>query len=200
MFFKSAILAAALFTVPMVASAVTVTTNRDMPTDVGTQLAPTSSSADFRLNFVGQDLSNPKPNSRSPFEEFAGLVDTAFYNSIEGKGFAEYAFGSEQDTFSLIWGSPDSYNTLSFFLGGSLVFSIAGDDAVITGTPGYEDARKFVTVMFDDIAFDTVLFESTLDAFEFAGVVAPVPVPPAAFLLVSALAGIGLLGRRRTEA
>jgi hypothetical protein len=181
------------------AGAVIVSTDRTQPAYTGLLAAPTSNSAAFRMNFRGSDLSAPAPNARTPWEEFAGLAETAYYNSVEAGGFAEYAFGADRTDFSLMWGSPDAYNTLSFLDDGMEVFSIAGNDAAITGTPGFVVARQFVNVHISDLVFDTVRFESTSDAFEFANV-APVPLPASAWMFIAAIAGLGWLSRTHREA
>lgn len=194
----TALFAAAVALSAIAADAATVTTDRVQPTFTGLLGAPTSASANFRLNFQGSDLVAPVPNSRTPWEEFSGLADTAYYNSVEGGGFAEYVFDAPQTSFSLMWGSPDSYNKLQFFLADASVFSISGNNASITGTPGFVANRKFVNVTISDLSFDKVRFTSgNTDAFEYANV-APVPLPAAAWMLLSAFGGMGLLARRRT--
>jgi hypothetical protein len=191
---------AAGFALPAFALPV-VTTDKIQPGYTGKLAAPTTSSANFRLNFQGSDLTAPVPNSRTPWEDFSGLADTAYYNSVEAGGFAEYVFGAARTTFSLMWGSPDDYNTLRFFdAGGAEIFTIKGDDADITSTPGFIAARSFVNVSIKDLdPFVKVRFESGSDAFEFANV-APVPLPAAAWMLLGGLAGLGYLGRKRREA
>jgi hypothetical protein len=174
-----------------------VITDRVQPTYTGLLAAPTTFSANFRLNFQGSDLSNPVPNSRTPWEEFSGLANTAYYNSVSGGGFAEYKFGSDRTAFNIMWGSPDSYNSLKFFDDNNLVFTILGNDAKITGTPGFAAGLKFVNVHISNLTFDKVRFESSTDAFEYANV-APVPLPAAALFIGTGL--VGLVGLRRKRA
>ncbi len=192
----AAFFAAAMALGAVAADAATVTTDRVTPSYTGQLAAPTTASAKFRLNYKGSDLAAPSPNSRTPWEEFAGLADTAYYNSVEAGGFAEYVFSAPQTSFSLMWGSPDSYNRLEFFNDQTSVFSIAGNNAAIVATSGFTAARGFVNVVVSDLSFNRVKFTSGSDAFEYANV-APVPLPAAAWMLLTALGGVGALSRRR---
>lgn len=185
------LLAAGMALAAASAQALTFTTNNILPTPSANQLAPTTNSADFRLDFVGSDLSAPAPNSRTPWEGTA-FENTATYNSVEAGGFAEYVFGSARSFFSLMWGSPDDYNTLEFLLGGISQGTLTGDQVDDPPPAG----TGFVNVFVTDVSFDTVRFTSTQDAFEYAEVSA-VPLPAAGWLLVSAMAGFGYMSRRR---
>lgn len=180
------------------ASAVTISTDKIQPSYTGLLAAPTASSGDFRLNYVGSDLDGTSPNSRTPWEDFVTLADSAYYNSVEAGGFADYVFDTAQTSFSLMWGSPDSYNKLSFLdANDEVVFSMAGDDAAIQGTVGYVESLSFVNVTVSDLSFFTARFESIgQDAFEFANV-SPVPLPAAGWMLIAGLGGLGAIGRRR---
>lgn len=193
-----ALLAASVIAVTALpAFAATITTNTTAPTYTGLLAAPTSNSANFRLNFQGSDLVAPNPNSRTPWEGLS-VENTAYYNSVESGGFAEYVFATAQTAFSLMWGSPDSYNTLRFLDDTNQeVFSMTGANSAITNTPGYEDGRYFVNVLLSELdPFTTVRFESGSDAFEYSNV-APVPLPAALPLMIAGLGAIGGLRMRR---
>lgn len=204
---KSLLIAAAasLCAVPVVAA--TITTDHIQPTYTGLLAAPTSNSANFRLNYQGSDLSAPAPNSRTPWEEFAAIADTAYYNSVEAGGFAEYVFTTLQTTFSLMWGSPDSYNTLRFFdAADNEVFAMSGGNSAITSATGYTPGRSFVNVSITDLdPFAKVRFGSGSDAFEYANVAplnppssaAPVPLPAAVWTMGAALGALTLTSRKR---
>jgi hypothetical protein len=169
----------------------------DAPIIVGANLPdPTSTTGDVRIDFVGNDLVAPAPNSRSPYDG-TGFVSTAVYHSVSAGATATYSFGTTQSAFAFMWGSPDSYNTLNFFLGAANVGSFTGDAIIPPGTRGL----KFVDVVFNGL-FDKVVFGSIgQDAFEFTNLSStPVPLPAAGWLLLTGLTGLGVLGRRRKPA
>lgn len=179
------------------ASAVPViSTNTTLPAAAPLQAAPTTASANFRLNFLGDEFAAPSPNSRDVWEQ-TSLAGVGYYNSVEGGGFAEYDFGSDRTRFSMAWGSPDSYNTLRFFDDNAQVFEIFGNDLAITSTPGFVANRRFINIVVTGLTFDKVRLTSGSDAFEHAQVAAPIPLPAAGWMLLAGLGGLGALARRR---
>lgn len=115
--------------------------------------------------------------------------------------------------FTLLWGSIDSYNTISLLDGmGSVFFSYTGTQLIngaMIGTgsaPNFEEVAlvTFVTDMMDSLIYG-VKFESSQAALEFglnrsAGqVVAPIPLPAGLLLLLSGLLGLGFLGRLKSK-
>lgn len=175
------------------AQALSISKDFTLPVPAAGVLAPTSTMGDVRLNFVGNDLSAPAPNSRSPWDTTI-YEATGAYNSVSGGAMARYDFGGPQSTFKLMWGSPDDYNTLEFFLGSSLVGTVLGTDVDDPPPAG----GGFVNVTISDLSFDAVKFSSTTDAFEYAMVEA-VPVPAALPLMASALGLFGFAGWRRKQ-
>jgi fibronectin-binding autotransporter adhesin len=57
-----------------------------------------------------------------------GQADTANYLSIGANGAETIFFASEQNDFGLYWGSVDSFNTINFYNGTTLVASYSGAD------------------------------------------------------------------------
>lgn len=179
----AAALTAVAFTLPAHAAVVISSTNTVLQAPAGPQAAPTSSTGNFRLNYVGNDLiDGVSPNSRSPYDATA-FVGSAQYNSVSAGATATYMYTEAPTFLSLMWGSPDSYNYLDFFLGAASVGSFDGSDLIPPGTSGL----GFVNVTFSG-AFDKVVFRSVgADAFEYTNM--QVPEPGALALL-----GVGLLG------
>ncbi|MEI9926186.1 MAG: FecR domain-containing protein [Bradyrhizobium sp.] len=57
-----------------------------------------------------------------------GRADTTNYLSIGAHGSETISFASEQNEFGLYWGSVDSFNTINFYNGTTLVASYSGAD------------------------------------------------------------------------
>jgi hypothetical protein len=128
---------------------------------------------------------------RSPWEGTA-LAATGVYSSVSGNATATYQFSGAMKSVSFLWGSPDTYNDLDFVLGGSVVGTVNG--AAIQ--PPVAVGAKYVTLSGVG-AFDSVIFKSSQNAFEFANLTTTaVPLPAAVFLLGGAVAGLGALRRR----
>ena len=107
------------------------------------------------------------------------------------------------DYFGLYWGSVDTYNHLSFYLGEVLVDTFGGDDLsplLANGNQTAWTSNRFINFSFTDgDRFDRVVVNSTGIAFEsdnhaFAQTVS-VPEPGTLALLAMGLLGIGF--RRR---
>ena len=126
------------------------------------------------------------------------------------------AFQGDQTYLGLLWGSVDSYNTLELLKDGVVVDTITGSDIFaaaasqnITLTAQSQGADGTVYVNLSNApTFDAFRVTSSNYAFEFDNVAfkngsnAPneVPLPPALLLIGSAIAGAGLMGRRRKGA
>lgn len=137
---------------------------------------------------------------RSPFEGYprrnkidyfvVGLDKNApSVNSLE--------FSVPANEFSFFWGSPDTYNTLSFLNNGNLVVSYTGSD--VTKNLG----SGAVWFALSDILFDEVKFATTQQAFEFSNIEVnipnPIPLPAAGWMLLSALVGTYILNHKRVK-
>ena len=187
------------------AQAVTFSYTEDLvtvPTSVS-NVMPTSSTGT-----VVETLSIPGV-TRSPFENFNATPGPGYgsaYISIN-IGSALYSFNTPENTLSIFWGSPDSFNTLSFYASkdgtGTPLFSLTGSSLLIQGYG--HDLVNFQTL---DGFFNSVVLSSTGYSFEFANLtaydpptvnVAVTPLPAALPLFATGLGALGLIGWRRNK-
>ena len=108
-------------------------------------------------------------------------------------------FSGVQDAFKILWGSIDSYNSITFSLGTTDVLTYTGNQLAaalgISPATGFARYEKVALVSFEDLSFDKVTFTSSSAAFEFA--LAPVPLPAGGLLLIGAIGGLAALRRRK---
>lgn len=123
---------------------------------------------------------------------------TSYYTSVGRGASATYVFAGLQNSLSVLWGSPDTYNFLDIILSGP-----GGSTQTINGTSAMGPVgilAQFLTIT--GVSFDTLTFRSNNNAFEYVNLQTtptPVPVPAAGFLLVGGL-GIMVAMRRRRKA
>ena len=203
---KILIAAAAMASLAAAAEAATVTVTKGLDaaqTAAATDavLAPTTITGDSFLDATGS-VSGVR---RSPYDTIPALAATGKYHSVQGGGSMTYAFDGLQDGFTLLWGSPDTYNALAFFEGatqidlGAFGMSLTGDEVAALGQIS-PLGQNFGVVSVSGILFDRVVLSSGSNAFEFGLVSAspaPVPLPAAAWMLIAGLGALAAAGRRR---
>lgn len=116
---------------------------------------------------------------------------------------ALFTLGSAADYFGIFWGSIDSYNFISFYLGNDLIASYSGSDIVGQFANGNQlslNSNRYINFDFGSESYDSVKLTSNGFAFEsdnhaFKKLVS-VTEPTTALLLLLGLIGLTLARRQ----
>lgn len=141
---------------------------------------------------------------------FPHTVDNTNYLSVFGAGqeggshtpgLATITLSAAAHYIGFLWGSVDDYNTISFLdkLGNTLA-SFTGNDFTFPGKIDHTSA-EYANFTTSAEIWKIVLGSSHQNSFELDNItVAAVPLPAALPLFGAALAGMGVLGRKRRNA
>jgi hypothetical protein len=137
-----------------------------------------------------------------------GLYATPFgdatnYLAVLGGGSEQIAFSALKSSFGLYWGSVDTYNSLAFYNGGTLVATITGanvDPPMIANGGQTEYSSNGYVLISALPQFDRVVVASSSNSFEFDNVVAGVPEPSTWAMLLLGFTGLGYAAIRRGKA
>ena len=133
----------------------------------------------------------------------APLGDTTQYLTVFGGNTASLAIPPATRALSFYWGSIDSYNTVSFFSGTTLVGSFTGSmipAAPADGNQVNPGNNRRVSFDLQGAAVDRVVFASSGNSFELDTVAAAVPEPASWVMLVAGFGLVGATSRRRQTA
>lgn len=96
-------------------------------------------------------------------------IETRNYFSTQPRGDITFNYAQRQQYFGIMWGSVDTYNSLTFYNGHRVVHEVSGRD--VTRAPNGNQAATgtyFVNFNFSaDSAFTRVVANSSTPAFEF---------------------------------
>ena len=181
--------------VPAQAALLSTTTTETLP-PFSSIIAPTPSASLGWASSTASVISGGTTTALSPFAGVSGYTSAPFSYVLGGAAnFATYtktddpSFVTGGDSFSFIFGSPDSYNTISFFKGKSEIGSITGSDAAF-GTKG---SGYYVTTVSGLGDYDSVEFQSTSNSVEYATFnVSSVPLPASLPMFGGAVLALGL--------
>lgn len=97
---------------------------------------------------------------------------TSNYFAAEPNGTVSINYAASQQYFGILWGSVDTYNTLTFYNGSHEVGQLTGS-AITANARGSQGANGsyFVNANFDGVTYNRVVASSSNPAFEF-GVIA----------------------------
>jgi hypothetical protein len=211
-------LAAGAFVVGVFASNANAITITNVTQDLafvpvtGNQITP-----DFGVGTVNQITPPPGSSAnvyRSPFQDFVGnnlpQANTAAgsYTAVES---GNAGFNLTGTSLSLFWGSPDLYNSITFYTG----LNGTGNSVTESGADlsyGFYGFGHDQVSIFLDTVFESVVLTSTSAAFEFTNLTAScgpeggscappqaTPLPAALPLFGSIIAGAGGVFRWRKK-
>ena len=142
--------------------------------------------------------------AQSPFNSNTQTAGSTYFsvdpvNTVNNP--AILTFDTLQTVFSILWGSVDVGNSITFWNGmdswtvtGTQV-ATAADAALLPNGQGNYEISALVNFSGFDNGFDRVQFGSKNIAMEFA--LAPIPLPAGGLLLLGALGGLAALRRRK---
>jgi hypothetical protein len=119
-------------------------------------------------------------------------------------GTVMLTFPGQETYIGLLWGSVDTFNTLSFYSGQTMVSSVSGADLPTSNFGDVGAGGTLYVNFFSSRPFDSVVAASGGYAFEMDDVAyagddsAPVPEPAAIGLLALGLLGIAYTAARRS--
>ena len=173
------------------------TNSLGLHTETFDNLPPSSSSGNFHSDALDAtfsasgDLQVLSGGGSPPFMgPLPGALDTTRYLNIDAGGKETITFATEKNEFGLYWGSVDTFNTIAFYHGTTLVASYTGVDIA----PLFSDGNQvsFTSngyVEFLGLAsFDKVVLGSNDSSFELDNISAGF-VPPPAVELASPITG-----------
>ena len=139
----------------------------------------------------GVSSGNSPNQASSPFTN-TSLQYTVLSFGSAGPGSATYDTTTAPVQFSFLWGSPDSFNTVSFLDGTTVVGSYTG---TTIGDPF--TAQGYDAITFSIAGITSVVFSNSGQAaFEYADVV-PAPLPPTVYMLGGGLVLLGFFAWRK---
>jgi len=121
---------------------------------------------------------------------------------------ATLTFTGEEQYFGLLWGSVDTYNTLQFFDGATLVGTVTGSTVTASANGDRGVNGTYYVNITSPVQFNTVVFTSSQYAFEFDNVafnptippnIPGTPLPGALALFAGGLGLLGFTGLRRNR-
>jgi hypothetical protein len=121
--------------------------------------------------------------------------DASQYLAVKGGGSATINFGSSQQYLGLLWGSVDTYNTLSFYNGSTLIGSITGSQVAASANGDQGQNGTYYVNINSSTAFNKIVITSSQNSFELDDVAVsttPLSASPTPEPSTMALVAVGL--------
>jgi hypothetical protein len=131
-------------------------------------------------------------NNGVPFDGSSDGPDGTTYLST-GIGSVTLALPGEEHYVGLLWGSVDTYNTLSLFDGSNLVGTITGSDVTASANGDQGPGGTYYVNIISTASFNEVVASSTSYAFEFDNVAYAAAVPEPSSIVLGVIGGLGVL-------
>jgi len=134
------------------------------------------------------------------------LADKTPYNAVLIGGTMTYVLNPVTKIFTMIWGSVDPLNLVTLNLVGGGTESITGQNLLDqTDIPVNAGSTNVIAQIFSSSFIESVTITSGVNSFEHSFNppqvdVAPIPLPAAGVLLLTAMGGLGVAARRRKSA
>jgi hypothetical protein len=128
-------------------------------------------------------------------------ADGTNYMAVLGGDTETIKYSSLRDSFGLYWGSIDTYNSLSFYDGATLIATIGGGQVSPLLAPGGQpDYFSNGYVLITGLPkFNTVLVSSASNSFEFDNVAAAAPEASTWGMMALGFAGLGYAALHRAK-
>ena len=136
-----------------------------------------------------------------PFGDPNNGADTTTYLTT-GVGSVTLALPGEEKYLGLLWGSVDTYNTLSLYSGLTLVATVTGTDVTAGANGNQGQFGTFYVNINSSNSFDRVVASSTQYAFEFDNVAfnpTAVPEPSSGVLALIGVISAGAYAKARRK-
>jgi hypothetical protein len=137
----------------------------------------------------------------TPFGDSNNGPDTTTYLTT-GIGSVTLTMPGQETYLGLLWGSVDSYNSLTFYEGSNVIGTVTGTDVTSNADGDQGVNGTYYVNITSTQSFDKVVASSTQYAFEFDNVafnVASVPEPSSFVLALAGMAGVATCWRVRRK-
>jgi len=127
--------------------------------------------------------------------------DPTNYMAVLGGDSETISYSQLDSEFGLYWGSVDTYNSLEFYDGTTLVATVTGGEVaplLADGGQGSYASNGYVFISGLP-AFNSVVVSSSQNSFEFDNVTAGVPELTTWAMMLLGFAGLGFVGYRGTK-